>query len=123
MGSLNNYALFTKAGAITNVGASTITGDIASQVGAITGFESASISGTVYTSGNVGTFAHFSFYQNGSLVPFSMRRISSNTPMQSAVTLQSVLTMATGDNLEVRWNVEAGLLKLRNRVLTALPVR
>ena len=123
MGSLNNYALFTKAGAITNVGASAITGDIASQVGAITGFESASITGTIYPSGNVGTFAHFSLYQNGSLVPFSMRSVSSNTPMQSAVVLQSQLTIAGGDNLEVRWNIESGQLKLKNRILTALPVR
>lgn len=123
MGSLNNYALFTKAGAITNTGASTISGDISSQMGTITGFESANVTGTIYSTGYVGTFADFSFYQNGSLVPYSTRRISTNTPQQSAVTLQSVMTISSGDNLEVRWNVDSGVLKLRNRVLTALPVR
>jgi hypothetical protein len=123
MGILNSYALFTKSGVISNVGMSTITGNISSQLGTITGFTSANITGSIYTAGYVGTYAHFSLYKNGSLVPYSMRSFSSNEPIQSAVVLQSVVSITAGDNLEVRWNVEAGLLKLRNRALTALPVR
>jgi hypothetical protein len=123
MGILNSYALFTKSGVISNVGMSTITGNISSQLGTITGFTSANITGSIYTAGYVGTYAHFSLYKNGSLVPYSMRSFSSNEPIQSAVVLQSVVSITAGDNLEVRWNVDSGLLKLRNRALTALPVR
>tara|TARA_R110000765_G_scaffold386217_1_gene478206 strand:+ start:2956 stop:4179 length:1224 start_codon:yes stop_codon:yes gene_type:complete len=50
LGYLENFALFTSAGAITNTGSNTIAGDVGTNLGAITGFGSTSITGSYYTS-------------------------------------------------------------------------
>jgi hypothetical protein len=46
LGSLVNFVLFTSNGAVSNVGTSTLTGNIGADIGAISGFESATVSGT-----------------------------------------------------------------------------
>ena len=53
MGTAANFAVFTTIGAISNVGITSIDGDIGSNSGAISGFESSTISGTVYNADSV----------------------------------------------------------------------
>lgn len=48
MGAATNFAVFTTIGAISNIGITSIDGDIGSNSGEISGFESSTISGTFY---------------------------------------------------------------------------
>jgi len=49
LGTAANFVLFTSAGAVGNTGISQMTGNIGSNVGAITGFETSSIIGAIHT--------------------------------------------------------------------------
>jgi hypothetical protein len=123
VGDLAHFALFTNAGGLTNVGSSVITGDIATHAGTITGFSAATINGTTYTSGITPTSALFSLTKNGVLIPFSERNITASSSFTSIVDLQSVASFNNGDTVDVRWTVNAGILKINNRNFTALRVR
>jgi hypothetical protein len=116
---MNHYALFTKTGGITNINHSIITGDIATHVGAITGFSTATINGTIYSPGITSTSASFSMYLNGTIVPYSSRSYSTS----SVIDLQSIATLAASDVMDIRWKVDSGKAKMTNRIFTALQVR
>jgi hypothetical protein len=121
-GVLNSYAAFSKIGAITNIGTSNITGNIATNDGLVTGFSSATINGNIFLSGINDAVANFSIYQNGLLIPYSTRsRISTNN--LSEVSLQALSNIATGEAIDIRWNVDFGKAKLQNRILTIQQVR
>jgi len=49
--SLSGFSMFTAAGAMTNTGASVIIGDIGSDAGAITGYGSSTMTGSIHTAG------------------------------------------------------------------------
>jgi len=121
-GSITNFAIFSKIGDISNVGASVISGDIATNSGNVTGFESASRTGVIYGSGINNATTNFSIYQNGTQIPFSSRkRISSNH--LGEISLQAIATVGAGENIDIRWNIDSGIVKLQNRSLTLLNVR
>ena len=121
-GVLNGYAAFSKIGAITNIGASNITGNIATNDGLVSGFSSATINGNIFLSGINDAVANFSIYQNGLLIPYSTRsRISTNNLRE--VSLQALSNIATGEAIDIRWNVDFGKVKLQNRILTIQQVR
>ena len=121
-GSINNFAVFSKSGNISNVGATNITGDIATNSGNITGFGTVAINGFIYASGISNATASFSVYQNGIQIPFSnRRRISSNN--LGEISLQAIATVGKGENIDIRWNIDSGSIKLQNRMLTLLSVR
>ena len=48
LGTTSNFALFTAAGAFTNAGATTVTGEIGTHVGALTGFPPGSVIGGTF---------------------------------------------------------------------------
>ena len=121
-GVLNSYAAFSKIGAITNIGTSNITGNIATNDGLVTGFSSATINGNIFLSGINDAVANFSIYQNGLLIPYSTRsRISSNNLRE--ISLQALSNIATGEAIDIRWNVDFGKVKLQNRIFTIIGVR
>jgi hypothetical protein len=122
-GNLAHFALYTKAGNLTNAGASVITGDIATNAGTITGFSSATLNGTTYSAGITSSLARFSLMKNGILIPFSERKITASSSLSSVINLQSVTSCSTGDSFNVRWSIDAGTLKINNRNFTALQVR
>ena len=122
-GTLGNYAIYTKAGGVTNVSNSTITGDIATNVGSITGFSTATVTGTIFLSGTTATYVNFSIYKNGTLIPFTNRQINTSSNNYSMVTLEGITTTADGDVIDVRWNIATGVLKLQNRIFTLLNVQ
>ena len=121
-GSINNFAVFSKSGNISNVGATNITGDISTNSGNITGFESATINGSIYPSGMSNATASFSVYQNGIQIPFSSRRRSSSNKL-GEISLQAIATVGSSENIDIRWNIDSGFIKLQNRILTLLSVR
>ncbi|HMI02270.1 MAG TPA: ice-binding family protein [Pedobacter sp.] len=53
LGTAANFTLFTNSGAVGNTGVSNITGDIGTNLGAITGFEISVVAGNMYTANSV----------------------------------------------------------------------
>jgi hypothetical protein len=124
-GALNNFAIYSKVGAISNTGNSKITGNIGYDglnASLVTGFDSAIVYGEIFTAGISSAIANFSLYQNGTLIPFSSRKRLSKYPL-GEINLQAIATVGSGENIDVRWNVDTGIVKLQNRVLTILSVR
>ncbi|MDI1304532.1 MAG: ice-binding family protein [bacterium] len=122
LGALSSFAMFTSSGGVGNTGISNITGDIGTNSGAITGFETSSVNGTLITPTTVSALATFSIYQNGVLIANSSRtRLSSVNTVD--VSLQAIADVSAGQNVDVRWNIDAGTLKLGSRILTLINVR
>ncbi|MDI5949075.1 ice-binding family protein [Flavobacterium yafengii] len=122
LGALFSFALFTSSGGVGNTGVSTINGDIGTNLGAITGFETARVNGALITPGIVSAMATFSIYQNGVLIANSSRtRVSSINTVD--VSLQAIADVSVGQDIDVRWNIDAGTLKLGSRILTLINVR
>jgi len=121
-GTLSNFAIFSKSGIISNAGASSITGNIASNTGTVSGFESATLNGSIYASGASNATATFSVYQNGELIPFSSRKRKSTINL-GEINLQALATISSGGSIEVRWNIDLGTVKMQNRILTVQQVR
>ncbi|MFM2439764.1 MAG: hypothetical protein RLZ16_763, partial [Bacteroidota bacterium] len=122
LSTLVDFAVFSQSGAITNVGGSTINGDIASNSGSVGSFATATLNGSIITAGLTNALATFSIYQNGLLIPFSSRKRNSNFNI-GEINLQAIATVAAGENIEVRWKVDAGKVKLQNRIFTIQSVR
>jgi hypothetical protein len=123
-GSVSGFAIFTSMGNVTNMGYSIVTGDIGTNSGTISGFGSSTVYGTLYPPSVVpsSTTAVFSIYQNGTVIPFSQRsRIS--TLNLGEISLQGIATVAEGETIDIRWKIDAGTVKLQNRILTLVNVR
>jgi hypothetical protein len=139
LGSATNFALFTANGDIANTAASTITGDIGTDLGAVTGLETSTHNGKVYlastppsagttttsttvTPNNNPSVATFSIYQNGNIIPSSTKSLSCNASVLN-LSLQSIATVEAGQPIEVRWNTNSEKIALGNRTLTIIKVK
>lgn len=122
LGELNSFALFTSSGAADNAGTSTVTGNIGTNLGAVTGFDSPTVvNGSIFTPAGAGeALSTFSIYQNGVLVTNSSRTKAVNT---ADISLQGIATVADGQTIDIRWRTSLGILKLQNRILTLIEVR
>ena len=122
LGDLNSFALFTSSGAIDNAGTSNITGNIGTNLGAVTGFGSPTVlNGSIFTPTIPGVaLTTFSIYQNGVLVTNSSRTRTVNT---EGISLHGIATVKDGQTIDIRWKTSLGILKLQNRILTLIEVR
>jgi hypothetical protein len=123
-GFLNGFAAFTSSGNVNNVGSSFITGDVGTNSGSNIGFSTAIINGNYYTPINptISAAANFSIYQNNVLIPYSTRtRIS--TLNQSEISLTAIAIVGDSEAIDIRWKVDAGTIKLQNRILTLIEVK
>ena len=123
LGELTGYALFTSSGAIDNAGTSTVTGNIGTNLGAITGFGSPSVvNGSIFTpeADLGGALISFSIYQNGVLIPNSTR---AKTGDKGDVSLLGMATVGEGESIDIRWKTSLGKLKIQSRILTLIKVR
>lgn len=123
LGELNSYAVFTASGAIGNSGTSIITGNIGTNLGAVTGFGAPTVvNGTIFTfeADNGGAISSFSLYQNGVLIPNSTR---SNANTNGQIILHAIANVTDGQAIDVRWKTSLGEVKLENRILTLIQVR
>lgn len=120
--SLYSFALYTSAGALDNAGTSNITGNIGTNLGAVTGFGYPTVmNGSIFTPTVPGAaLATFSIYQNGVLVTNSSRTRTVNT---QDISLQGIATVKDGETIDIRWKTSLGILKLKNRILTLIEVR
>ena len=125
IGSLASFAMFTILGNVTTVGSSTVNGDLGTDdsAGSITGFDT-SIKGTMFTASNSVTSAKtfLSIYKGNTLQQYSTRsRISSMN--EEDIGLHGIVEVAAGDAINIRWRMDAGSVKLQNRILTLIQVR
>ena len=130
--SLSNFVIFTSSGGNANTGASVYNGDIGTGGGAITGFATATVNGTIFQSGSttlvtpINHMATFSLYKNDVLIPYSSRtRTHLNNP--SDLSLQGISTVGVGDTIDVRWKIDEqssdGIeISVLNRILTLIRV-
>jgi hypothetical protein len=130
--SLYNFVIFTSSGGIANTGASIYTGDIGTNAGAITGFGTATVNGTIYQSGLTTTvtavnhMATFSLYKNGILIPNSSRT-RTHLLNPSDISLQGTATVTAGEVIDVRWKIDTQNsdnkeVNVINRILTLIRV-
>lgn len=125
IGVLSNFALYTSDGAVTNTGISTVTGDVGSDLGIISGFVPSYVVGNTYgpTSPLVtidkNVLSTFSIFQNGVLIANSNRTRRSKVPTTD-ITLQAIATVLDGQAIEVRWKTDVSQLTMSNRILTVV---
>ena len=123
LGALSSFAVFTSNGSITNAGSSNITGDIGTNNGAISGFESAVVDGTINFPGfNNNALATFSVYQNGVLIANSSRTRTLDVDTAD-ISLQAIATVAAGQAIDIRWKVDLGTITLTNKIFTLVNLR
>jgi hypothetical protein len=132
LGTLSTFVAFTGAGAINNTGASVYNGNIATGLGATTSLGAATVNGTIFPPGyspaansgysTINTTATFSIYKGGVLIPNSVRKLKCNSN-RTNLTLQTIVDVASGEAIDVRWNISSGTLALGNRILTLTSVK
>jgi hypothetical protein len=132
LGSLSTFVVFSGAGAINNTGSSIYNGNIATGSGATTSLAAATVNGTIFPPGdtpaansgysNENTIATFSIYQNGVLIPNSVRKLKCNSN-RSNLSLQTVVDVLAGQSIDVKWNISSGILAVENRILTLTNVK
>lgn len=132
LASLSTFVAFTGLGAINNTGTpstSIYNGDIASNSGATLSLLNATVNGTIYESGSTSTSipflmttANFSIYQNGVLMPESVRTITSKVSSFN-ISLQAIASVAEGEAIEIKWKIDVGQLNISRRILTLIKVQ
>jgi hypothetical protein len=132
LGVLSTFIFFSGAGAISNVDTSVITGDVGTNVGAITGFGSPNVfngsilypGDTITTSSSnytnaIGTFG---IYQNGILIPSSNKILTSNANSAN-LSLQAIATILPNQAIDIRWNTDSEEIVMGNRTLTLIKIQ
>jgi hypothetical protein len=120
--SLTTFAIFTSLGALTNTGSSTIEGSLGTGGGEITGFATSTVNGDVFTPGNSSFLAQFGVYQDGTVIPNSIRTVSHDTSMAGCLIslhcLTGLLSLGT-EAIDVRILVVLGTASFGNRILSS----
>lgn len=121
--TLDRFILFTSNGNLTNTNEGTYLGNIGTNLGTISGYELPTlVFGGIYPPGSLGpTTTAFSIaaYQNGILIPTSIRDITSPTGIgDRTVTLITTATVAGNEPIDIRSEVYVGSLTMIGRNLT-----
>jgi hypothetical protein len=123
MGVFERFAIFTSSGAVANTLPSTITGDIGTNLGAVTGFTTSTVSGSIYTPTSVGSIITFGIYVDGVLEVDTDRTIISGVDVDGDVIhMFAMVTTTVGQTLDIRILVGAGGVTIGNRAITSLKV-
>jgi hypothetical protein len=117
MGILPSFAIFTGNGSVANVGSNIIDGDVGTNLGTITGFDTATLTGSIYLPGQTGSICKFSIYVDGVIVPTSTReRI--NAVAKTDVILSDTVTTTPGQIIAIKVTNSTGISRFYNRNLT-----
>jgi len=129
LGVLSTFGMYSSEGAVSNTAASHVTGDIGTNLGAITGHPgTGSHAGVIYTNDSPevniekNVLSTFSVFKNDVLVPNSSRTRRSKTPTFD-VSLQAITTVLDGESINIRWKTDASELQLLNRIMTLIKVQ
>jgi hypothetical protein len=120
--TLSTFAMFTSSGTVTSTGASTINGDVGTNLGTVT-LAGATLNGEIYTPLSISGAVVFAFYVNSVEIPLSERMIESMCTIHSqVVNCQGIVTITSGGVLDIRSTVIIGTLTMKNRVFTLIKV-
>ena len=132
LGLLSTFIYFSSAGAVTNGGTSVITGNIGTNVGDISGYESPTVfkgsflyaGGTITTlsPNNTNALGTFGIYQNGVLIASSNKILTSNANSTN-LSLQAIATILPNQTIDIRWNTDSEKIMMGNRILTLVKVQ
>ncbi len=132
MGVLSTFIFYSSAGAVTNGGASVITGNIGTNVGDISGYGSPTVfkgsflnaggSITTLSPNNTNALGTFGIYQNGMLIPSSNKILTSNANSAN-LSLQAIATILPNQVIDVRWNTDSEIIVMGNRTLTLIKIQ
>lgn len=123
LGSFAGFAMFTNSGGVSAGGACTVTGDVGTNVGTITGFETSTVNGNFYTSASISSILTLGIYNNGVLVPISSRSIIDTQTTSAAVaTLDAIVTTIAGQSVDIRIKIDSGTFTTGNRTFTTVQV-
>lgn len=120
--TLSSFILFTSIGNLTNINEGTYLGNIGTDNGVIAGYELPTlVFGGIYPPGSLGpstTAFDMAVYANGVLIPASLRNVSSIASIGNrTVTLQTTATVAAGQAIDIRSQVDIGSLSVTDRSL------
>ena len=127
LGILDTFTMFTGTGALGNAGASVIPQSIGTNAGAITGFATATVSGSIISAGSPSqsTFS-CGVYIDGVLISNSRR--TTDKPFEALdfeypVILQTVATITEGQTIDIRAYAELGEQHIGPRMaLSLIPI-
>ena len=132
LGVLSTFIYYSSAGAVTNGGSSVITGNIGTNIGAISGYGSPTVfngsflnaGGTMTTlsPNNTNALGTFGIYQNGVLITSSNKILTSNSNSAN-LSLQAIATILPNQAIDVRWNTDSEKIVMGNRTLTLIKVQ
>jgi hypothetical protein len=127
LGLLDLFNLFTGTGNISNTGASEIQLSIGTNSGTITGFDTATVGGSIIPGGASSlTIFRCAIYVDGVIVQDSLRSTSRPFVAETfefPIVLQTVITVAAGQTVDVRAYSELGIQTVGPRMaLTLLPI-
>jgi hypothetical protein len=132
LGVLSTFIYYSSAGAVTNGGSSVITGNIGTNIGAISGYGSPTVfngsflnaGGTMTTlsPNNTNALGTFGIYQNGVLIPSSNKTLTSNANSAN-LSLQGIATILPNQAIDIRWNTDSEKIVMGNRTLTLIKVQ
>jgi hypothetical protein len=121
LGVLSTFAMWSSAGAVSDVATSTINGDVGTALGALTilGMHDSGIEcpAGITVCNLITTTTTYCIYKNGAEVVNSSRTIKS---LSSMVSLQAMVTLTAGDAIEVWSKVDVGEATLDNRTLSLI---
>jgi hypothetical protein len=132
LGVLSSFIFFSGTGAISNVDTSVITGDVGTNLGAISGFGSPNIfNGSIFypgvtiitsTPNNTNALVTFGIYQNGVLIPSSNKILTSNANTAN-LSLQAIATILPNQAIDVRWNTDSEKIVMGSRTLILIKIQ
>jgi hypothetical protein len=133
LGVLSTFGFYSGSGAISNAGTSVITGDVGTNLGAITGFDPPTVfkgsflypgGSTLTTSSpnNTNALGTFGIYQNGVLISSSNKVLTSNANSAN-LSLQAIATILPNQAIDIRWNTDSEEIVMGNRTLTLIKLQ
>lgn len=114
--SLNSFVMFTASGGISGCPTCTITGDVGTGAGAASDF--GGLTGNIFLPGSksVTNTSLYSIFKNNVEVPESNRTILTST----FVPLQAMVTIESGETIDVRWKVDKGTVTIHKRIFSII---
>jgi hypothetical protein len=120
LGSLDLFNIFCATGSITNTGASEIELSVGTNNGTITGFETATVGGSLIPGGSANlTMFRCGVYVDGVIIDDSLRSTSrpfTAETFEFSIVLQTVVTINEGQVIDIRGYSELGVQTIGPRM-------
>jgi hypothetical protein len=120
MGIIDKFSMFSTSGAVSNTGSS-ITGNVGTNLGSISGFGIVGFNGTAFSPGDGASLMSFGIYIDNTVVVTSVReteRESTHFLIKREVLLNDIVTVDATQTVSVKVKNFIGISKFYNRIIT-----